>query len=53
MQDFPAIKFFSSSDQSASFPTPIQCVRVDKPVNSSWRSWRDWAKIMELLEGEL
>lgn len=50
MQAFPAIKWFSASDQSRLLPTPVQCVRVDKPVGGSWRSWANWVKIGQLLE---
>jgi hypothetical protein len=53
MQAFPAIKWFSGTDQSRTFPTPVQCIRVDKPVNAGWRTWANWAKVMQLLEGEL
>jgi len=51
MEAFPAIKFFSSTDQSTTFPTPISCVRVDKPVGTSWKVWSDWFKLAQFLEG--
>jgi hypothetical protein len=51
MVAFPAIKFFSATDQTSSFPTPIQCVRVDKHVNGgSWRDWASWYKLLKLVE---
>jgi hypothetical protein len=50
MDAFPAIKFFSATDQSQSFPTPITCTRVDKPVNGvSWRDWASWFKLARYL----
>lgn len=51
MTAFPAIKFFSSTDQSQTFPTPIVCVRVDKPVGTSWRTWAGWFKLVRFLDG--
>lgn len=52
MQDFPAIKFFSSTDQTSTFPTPIQCFRVDKAVHGfSFRDWADWYKLLKFLDG--
>lgn len=53
MVDFPAIKFASASDQSRLFPTPVRCVRVEKPLESGWRTWANWSKIMQILEGGL
>lgn len=51
MDGFPAIKFFSASDVSQTFPTPISCVRVDKHITSaSWREWASWFKLAKLLE---
>jgi hypothetical protein len=51
MEDFPAIKFFSATDQSATFPTPISCVRVSKPVHGfSYRVWADWYKLLRFIE---
>ena len=50
MESFPAIKWFSSSDQSQTFPTPITCVRVDKHVSgASWREWASWLKLTRYL----
>jgi hypothetical protein len=51
MQAFPAIKFFSSTDQSQSLPTPIECVRVDKHISgASWREWAGWFKLLKYLD---
>ena len=50
MEAFPAIKFFSATDQSQELPTPIACVRVDKPVGTSWRTWAGWFKLARFLE---
>jgi hypothetical protein len=51
MDAFPAIKFFSSSDQSQTFPTPITCTRVDKPVTGqSWSTWSAWFKLLKYLD---
>lgn len=49
MEAFPAIKFFSASDVSQTFPTPISCIRVDKPVGTSWRTWRNWFQLAKFL----
>lgn len=51
MEAFPAIKFFSETDQSQDFPTPITCVRVDKPVHTDWKTWAGWFKLARFLEG--
>jgi hypothetical protein len=51
MDAFPAVKFFSSTDQTTDLPTPITCVRVDKHVNGgSWRDWASWYKLLKLIE---
>lgn len=50
MDAFPAIKWFSPSDQTASVPA-ITCVRVDQHVSGvSIREWLGWSKISQLLE---
>jgi hypothetical protein len=52
MDSFPAVKFFSATDVSQTFPTPITCVRVDKTVAGvSWRTWAGWFKLLRLLDG--
>jgi hypothetical protein len=50
MDAFPAIKFFSATDQSQTFPTPITCVRVEKPVGTDWRTWAGWFKLLRYLD---
>jgi hypothetical protein len=50
MEAFPAVKFFSATDQSQDFPTPIRCVRVEKPVGTSWSVWAGWFKLARYLE---
>jgi hypothetical protein len=51
-QNFPAIKWFSSSDQSGDFPTPIRCYRVDKQVNGfSYSDWASWYKLLKFVDG--
>lgn len=50
--DFPAIKWFSATDVSRTFPTPITCVRVDKQVNGfSYREWASWFKLLRFVDG--
>jgi len=52
MEAFPAIKFFSASDQTQEFPTPITCTRVDKHVNGfSYRDWASWYKLLRFVDG--
>lgn len=47
---FPAIKWFSASDVSSTFP-PVTCVRVDKHVAGvSWKTWADWFKLTKFLD---
>jgi hypothetical protein len=50
MDSFPAIKFFSATDQSQGGPFPVTCVRVDKHIASGWREWASWFKLAQLLE---
>lgn len=51
MDDFPAIKFFSNSDQSTTLPTPISCFRVDKHVAGvDYRTFFSWNKLAQYLE---
>lgn len=51
MDSFPAIKFFSATDQSQVLPTPITCVRVDKHVSGqSWNTWAGWFKLLRYLD---
>ena len=50
MDEFPAIKWFSSSDVSGAFP-PITCTRVDKQVvGGSWSDWASWAKLLKIID---
>jgi hypothetical protein len=52
MQDFPAIKYFSATDQTATFPTPVTCYRVDKHVDGfSWSDWASWYKLLKFVDG--
>jgi len=51
MEAFPAIKFFSETDQSTTFPTPISCVRVEKPVGTDLKTWAGWFKLARFLQG--
>lgn len=47
---FPALKWFSPTDQTATLPTPITCYRVDKEVAGfSYSDWASWAKLTKLL----
>lgn len=47
---FPAIKWFSETDQSSTVP-PVTCYRVSKQVNGfSFSDWASWAKLGRLLE---
>lgn len=47
----PAVKWFSSTDQTTDLPVPITCVRIDKSVNGgSWRDWASWYKLLKLIE---
>lgn len=49
--NFPAIKWFSSSDVSRTFPTPVTCTRVDRHVAGvSWREWASWFKLAKYLD---
>jgi hypothetical protein len=51
LDTFPAIKFFSPTDQSQRLPTPITCVRVDKHITgASWREWASWFKLARILQ---
>lgn len=51
MDAFPAVKYFSASDESQTFPTPITCYRVDKQVAGiSWREWASWAKLLKFVD---
>lgn len=51
MEAFPAITFFSATDQSQELPTPISCVRVDKHVAGiSWSTWAGWFKLLRYLD---
>jgi hypothetical protein len=51
MDTFPAIKFFSATDQSQTLPTPITCVRVDKHVaGADWKTWAGWFKLIRFLD---
>jgi hypothetical protein len=51
MDSFPAVKFFSPTDQTQLFPTPITCFRVDKRVQGySWRDWASWYKLLKLID---
>jgi hypothetical protein len=47
---FPAIKWFSATDQSS----PIlgtRCYRVDRQVAGvSWRTWLNWGKLAQFLD---
>lgn len=47
---FPAIKYFSDRDESQTFPTPITCIRVDKPEGTDWKSWAAWFKLVRYLD---
>lgn len=48
--DFPAIKWFSTSDVSGTYPTPVTCSRVDRQVAGvSWREWTSWLKLAKYL----
>lgn len=48
--EFPAIKFFSATDVTSSFP-PVQCYRVDKHVAGvDWRTWAGWFKLARYLD---
>lgn len=49
MEAFPAIKYFAASDESQTFPTPITCVRVEKPVGTSLSTWAGWFKLARYL----
>lgn len=51
MTNVPAVKFFASSDLSQGGPFPIECVRIDRPVNTSWRTWLSWFKLLQYLDG--
>lgn len=47
---FPAMKWFSSTDVSSTFP-PVTCVRVDKHVAGvSWSTWAGWFKLLRYLD---
>jgi len=51
MTNLPAVKWFSSSDQSQGGPFPIECVRVDKPVfGGSYSEWAAWYKLLKLVQ---
>ena len=48
---FPAIKWFSETDVSSTFP-PVTCYRVDKHVAGvSWSDWASWFKLLRYMEG--
>lgn len=50
MDEFPAIKWFSPTDSSSSFP-PVTCYRVDKHVDGfSFSDWASWFKLSRLFE---
>lgn len=51
MDGAPLVKWFSPTDQSQGGPFGVTCVRIDKPVNVSWRTWLSWGKLLQLLEG--
>jgi hypothetical protein len=52
MDAFPAVKFFSATDQTQVFPTPITCYRVDKAVaGANAREWAGWFKLLRYLDG--
>lgn len=51
MDGFPAIKFFSPTDQSQGGPFPVTCTRIDKPVHGvSWSDWGAWFKLAKYLD---
>lgn len=48
----PAIKWFSATDQTRTFPEPIKCVRVDKAVHGfSYKEWAAWYKLLKFVDG--
>lgn len=48
--DFPALKWWSSSDVSGTFP-PITCERVERvPPGTNLRDWAGWTKILQLID---
>lgn len=49
LETFPALKYFSATDQSQRLPVPISCVRVDKPVGTDWKTWAGWFKLLRYL----
>jgi len=51
MDEFPAVKWFSGSDQSMGGPFPVTCFRVDRSnLGGSWKDWIAWYKLLKLVE---
>lgn len=49
--NFPALKWFSPTDQSQGLPFPITCNRVDRHVaGGSWSDWAGWFKLLKLVD---